>query len=189
MFTTDIQCDLYRISGKTDLASFLNCILRCPGFRVLYYHRLLVQKKGIIRLGVRMLNRSLQKRMHIEIPAKLKLGKGALLLHPYGIVINKDAVIGDNFTVLKGATIGSDLTKNIGVPQIGNNVYVGLNSTVVGNIKIGNDVMIAANTFVNFDVPDGSLVIGSPGVVHRGGNKLKEYTINSIDYMENYEDV
>ena len=67
MFTTDIQCDLYRISGKTDLASFLNCILRCPGFRVLYYHRLLVQKKGIIRLGVRMLNRSLQKRMHINI--------------------------------------------------------------------------------------------------------------------------
>ena len=175
------------MSGKTDLTSFINCILRCPGFRVLFYHRVLVQKKGIIRLGVRMLNRRLQKKMHVEIPTKLKIGKGALLLHPYGIVINKDAVIGDNFTVLKGATIGSDLTKNVGVPHIGNNVYVGLNSTVVGNIKIGDDVMIAANTFVNFDVPDGSLVIGSPGIVHKGNKTLKEYTVNSIEFMECYE--
>ena len=42
------------------------------------------------------------------------------------------------------------------------------NSTVVGKIKIGNDVLIAPNTFVNFDVPDHSIVIGNPArVIHR----------------------
>ena len=122
--------------------------------------------------------------MPVEIPITLMLGKGALLLHPYGIVINKEAVIGNNFTILKGATIGSDLTRNAGAPVIGDNVYVGLNSTVVGRISIGNDVMIAANTFVNFDVPDGSLVMGSPGVIHKGSPELKKYIMNSIEHMD-----
>ena len=37
---------------------------------------------------------------------------------------------------------------------------VGANAMVCGNIRIGNDVMIVANSFVNFDVPDHSIVIG-----------------------------
>lgn len=184
MFISDTQYDLYRLTGKTDGISFVRCLMRYPGFRVLYYHRVLVQKKGIMRWIVKALSQTLQKKMHVEIPITVRLGKGALFLHPFGIVINRDAVIGDNFTMLKGATIGSDLTKNVGVPQIGNNVYIGLNSTVVGNIRIGNNVMIAANTFVNFDVPDGSIVLGSPGVVHRGSDELRKYIMNSIEDMK-----
>ena len=178
--STDSQYDLYRLTGKTDLVSHLRCLVNRRGYRVLYYHRLLNRSRGIIRLFVRLLNRRLQKKMLIEIPIDLRLGKGALLLHPYAIVINKEAVIGNNFTILKGATIGSDLTRNIGTPKIGDNVYVGLNSTIVGNVKIGNNVMIAANTFVNFDVPDDSLVLGSPGVIHLRKTKHGEYTMNSV---------
>jgi serine O-acetyltransferase len=37
---------------------------------------------------------------------------------------------------------------------------------VVGKITIGDDVLIAPNTFVNFDVPSHSVVVGSPGVIH-----------------------
>ena len=55
--------------------------------------------------------------------------------------------------------------KKLGAPQIGNNVYIGVNSTVVGKIEIGNDVLIAPNTYVNFNVPSHSIVIGSPGVI------------------------
>ena len=44
------------------------------------------------------------------------------------------------------------------------------NSTVVGNITIGNDVLIAPNTFVNFDVPDHSIVIGNPASIHHKEN-------------------
>lgn len=181
---TEIQYDLYRLTGKTDFLSFICCLMKNRGFRVLYYHRILYRGKSIFIPVLRLLNRILQKKMPVEIPITLKLGKGALLLHPYAIVINKEAVIGDNFTILKGATVGSDLTKNIGVPVIGNNVYIGLNSTVVGGVSIGNNVMIAANTFVNFDVPDGSIVIGSPGVIHRGNSKLKNYIMNSVEQLE-----
>ena len=56
------------------------------------------------------------------------------------------------------------------IPTIGNRVYIGINSTVIGNITIGEDVMIAPNTFVNQDIPPHSIVVGNPAVIHH-----KEY--------------
>ena len=38
---------------------------------------------------------------------------------------------------------------------------------IVGNITIGNNVLIAPGAYVNFDVPDGSIVIGNPGLIRR----------------------
>lgn len=74
--------------------------------------------------------------------------------------------IGKNINIHKGATIGKENRgKKLGAPKIGNNVYIGVNSTVVGKIEIGNDVLIAPNTYVNFNVPSHSIVIGSPGVI------------------------
>ena len=52
---------------------------------------------------------------------------------------------------------------------------VGINSTIVGNIKIGNNVLIAPNAVVNFDVPDNSVVIGNPGVIHHKENATEGY--------------
>lgn len=46
---------------------------------------------------------------------------------------------------------------------------------VGGGVHIGNDVMICANAFVDFDVPDDSLVIGNPGVIHRKKNATVDY--------------
>ena len=61
------------------------------------------------------------------------------------------------------------------MPRLGNKVVVGLNATVVGGVTIGDDVMIAPNSFVNFDAPSHSLVIGNPGVVHHKDNATKDY--------------
>lgn len=118
------------------------------------------------------------------MPFSAKIGKGIQLLHPYGIVINSTAEIGKNCTIMKGATVGNSKTGKVGSPVIGDNVYIGLNSTVVGKIKIGNNVLIAANTFVNFDVPDDSVVIGSPGVIHPKNNASLPYLSNSILDLE-----
>ena len=62
--------------------------------------------------------------------------------------------MGKNCNVHKGVTIGRiNVGNKEGVPTIGESVFFGINSTVVGNIHIGNDVLIAPNSFVNFDVP------------------------------------
>lgn len=44
--------------------------------------------------------------------------------------------------------------------------------------------MIAANTFINFDVPDNSVVIGSPGIIHKKKNASIPYLSNSIETIE-----
>lgn len=55
-----------------------------------------------------------------------------------------------------------------GTPQIGDRVWIGINTTIVGNIRIGNDVLIAPNSYVNQDIPDHSVVFGNPCVIkHR----------------------
>jgi serine O-acetyltransferase len=52
-----------------------------------------------------------------------------------------------------------------GCPKIGNRVFIGAGDVIVGKIVIGDNVLIAPNAFVNFDVPDNSIVIGNPAVV------------------------
>lgn len=49
--------------------------------------------------------------------------------HAYNITIKDEAVIGSNVTMYKGSTVGMDRS---GIPEIGDNVYIGLNSTIVG---------------------------------------------------------
>ena len=54
------------------------------------------------------------------------------------------------------------------MPTIGNQVWIGINAAIVGNVMIGNDVLIAPNSFVNVDVPSHSVVFGNPCVIkHR----------------------
>lgn len=104
------------------------------------------------------------------------IGEGLLLSHAYCITVNSGAHIGKNVTLFKGATIGSIRGGKLnGTPIIGDNVTVCSNAIVCGKIKIGNNVLIAANAFVNFDVPDDSVVIGNPGVIHHKENPSQYY--------------
>ena len=64
------------------------------------------------------------------------------------------------------------------MPTIGNEVFFGINSTIVGNIHSGNDVLIAPNSFVNFDVLDHFIVIENPGVIHYKENAISDYNTN-----------
>lgn len=44
-----------------------------------------------------------------------------------------------------------------------------------GGIHIGSNVLIAANSFVDFDVPDNSIVVGNPGTIHHKEEATKDY--------------
>lgn len=105
-----------------------------------------------------------------------EIGPGFLVGHWGRIIINGNAVIGEDFVVSCGVVIGMDMRgKRKGTPTIGNRVCIHSNSCVVGNIHIGNDVVIAPNTFVNFDVPDHSIVIGNPATIHARENATEGY--------------
>ena len=67
------------------------------------------------------------------------------------------------------------LHSTIRTPEVGDCVYIGLHSTILGGITIGDDVMIAPNTFVNQNVPSHSIVIGNPCKIISRENATSEY--------------
>ena len=122
------------------------------------------------------------KKYGIEISEKANIGRGLYLGHAYNITVAGGVTLGNNVNLHKGCTIGMENRgKRKGCPTIGNCVAVGINSTIIGNIKIGNDVMIAPNSFVNFDVPDHSVVIGNPAVIHHKENATQGYIAFKVD--------
>ena len=78
--------------------------------------------------------------------------------HPLGSVIGRGE-IGNYFEFSQGCTIGN----NKGIyPKLGENVTMLSNSKIIGKSKIGNNVIIAANTFIkDQNVPNNSIVFGS----------------------------
>lgn len=108
----------------------------------------------------------------------MSIGTGLHIVHPYCITINPKVVMGENCTIHKGITIGQENRgRRKGTPTIGNRVWIGVNATVVGRITIGNNVLIAPNSFVNFDVPDNAIVIGCPAKI------LKDRTDATEGYL------
>lgn len=101
--------------------------------------------------------------------------------HARNISVNPNAIIGNNCNLNKGVTIGAENRgPRKGAPVLGNHVWVGANATVVGRITIGDDVLIAANSFVNMDVPEHSLVIGNPAVVYPRDHATEGYIRNEV---------
>jgi serine O-acetyltransferase len=81
--------------------------------------------------------------------------------HPYATVINAKK-IGKNFTFRNGLTIGNKNNDNTLLPTIGNNVEVGANVVIIGDIEIGDNVTIGAGSVVVKSVPSNCVIAGNP---------------------------
>ena len=127
----------------------------------------------------------LSRKYHFQIPYDTEIGKGFYLAHFGRVIIHPKSVIGHNVNVSTGVVIGTQFRgKRKGAPQIGNYVWIGANAVIVGNVRIGNNVLIAPGAYVNFDVPDGSIVIGNPGLIRRSPGATLNYINNTILFDE-----
>ena len=99
----------------------------------------------------------------ISIPASVKIGKSFYIGHFGNIILNANSIVGDNCNISQGVTLGvSGQGHKRGIPVLGNNIYIGANAVIAGQIQIGNNVIIAANSLVNTSIPDDSIVMGVP---------------------------
>lgn len=116
-----------------------------------------------------------------DISFNAQIEPGLYIGHPYGITINPNASIGKNCNIHKGVTIGQENRgKRRGAPTLGDRVWIGINSTIVGNITIGDDVLIAPNSYVNCDVPSHSVVLGNPCRIIPRENATEGYINHKI---------
>ena len=172
--------DIFRYYGKYK-ENLKEKIFRPLGLKyIILFRKCQNTKIPILKLYYILRLRLLSKKTLIQIPYNTKIGKGFYIGHYGRIIINPKAIIGKNVNIATGVTIGQENRgKRKGTPTIGNNVWIGTNSVIVGKITIGNDVLIAPLSYVNFDVPDHSIVIGNPGKII----KKEEATKESINKM------
>lgn len=118
----------------------------------------------------------IERKTGIHVEGNPNFGKGLIIGHYGRIIINGSTQFGEQIYITHGVTIGRNATgKKKGVPVIGNRVRIGANAVIVGNVHIGDDVMIAPNAFVNIDVPSHSVVVGNPCIVHHKENATESY--------------
>lgn len=173
--------EVYKYTGKRGV-KYLRLAWRIPGFKFMLSSRLANRYSKFHPLGIisRYFYKKFFVKYGIQIPRSIKIGDGFLISHFGGIVINKAVVIGNDCTICQNINIGhSKRGKKAGAPVLGDRVYIGPNAVLIGNIKIGNDVLIAPQSFVTIDIPDNAVVAGNPAqIINLNGSK--GYIVNLI---------
>jgi serine O-acetyltransferase len=97
----------------------------------------------------------------VEIHPGATVGRRLFIDHGMGVVIGETAVIGDDVHIYHGVTFGGKTLESVKRhPTVGNRVTIGAGATLIGNITIGDDSAIGANTTVTRDVAPCSVVVG-----------------------------
>ena len=110
----------------------------------------------------------------VEIHPGATIGSRLFIDHGMGIVIGETCNIGNNVTIYQGVTLGgTGKERGKRHPDISDNVLIAAGAKVLGNIEVGSNVNIGANSVVLKDVPDYSTVVGIPGrIVKQDGLKV-----------------
>ena len=170
--TAVIASDLYRYRGRANRSDLISAFIYEPGFRYMFYLRKAAyyRQRRILFLIPLIYNRLMLKHYRhyygFQLYPSTRVGCGLYLGHFGTIIVNSNAVLGDNVNLAPGVVIGqANRGKRKGIPTIGNRVWIGSNAVLVGNIRVGDDALIGPGAYVNFDVPERAVVIGNPGSI------------------------
>lgn len=159
---------LVREDFHTNDASFTH-----QGFLMLFVHRFgnwrMDVRSRVLRAPLTLLYRILNKLTQLLFGMKLdytvKVGRRVKLEHFGGMILGARE-IGDDVILRQNTTLGIRSTVDLRAkPTLGNRVDVGAGAVIVGNIHIGENSIIGANSVVYSNVPANSVVIGVPGRV------------------------
>lgn len=121
-----------------------------------------------------ILNQFIKTIHHVDIDRRAEIGPGLFIIHYYSIVIGP-AKIGSNVTIHHNLTIGQKIAGlDRSTPVIGDNVWIGPQCVITGDIKIGTGATISAGSILSRDVPDNCLAAGNPGrvIMHNYDNTI-----------------
>jgi serine O-acetyltransferase len=183
------------------LHSTFELFFNYPGLWALLFYRI-SHRLWLIRLRffARFISALGQFLTMVDIHPGAKIGRRVFIDHAVGVVIGETAVVGDDVLIYQQVTLGGVSTdKGKRHPTVGNNVVIGAGAKVLGNITIGDNSKIGANSVVIRDVPPDSTAVGIPArILARGFDKsplshnkipdvnkaLFEYLIRRLEVLE-----
>lgn len=153
-------------SGGIDMKNW--SILYVSAERAMFWSRCFInccskEKKTVaVKIKKCLIRNILHKNYNIIIGDESIIGKDILFPHPQNIVIGSGVKLGDNCIVYQDVTMGQNRGK---YPSIGDNVIIYPGVKIIGDIKIGNNVIVGANSVVTDDVEENSIVAGVPAKI------------------------
>lgn len=101
----------------------------------------------------------------VDIAPGARIGPGLIISHGVGLVIGDRVRIGSGAVLLHQVTIGAPSGRRRDeMPSLGNDVYVGAGSRLIGAIEIGDNAFIGVNAVVTRDIPAGSKVVSTADI-------------------------
>ena len=159
-------------------AKYRDEVIICyPGFLATAVYRMAHVLYGIrVPLIPRMMTEYAHERTGVDIHAGAKIGDHFFIDHATGIVIGETTVIGSHVKLYQGVTLGAksfekdengnpvkDIKRH---PNIGNNVVIYANATILGgDTYVGDNSVIGASTWIIDSVPAGSRIYYSADTV------------------------
>ncbi len=172
---TLIKKDVERYTGSPAFG-FWKTLKMCYYEEALFYSilfricgRVMRIRNPVLRFPLKMvfvwiLYRCCSVALGIHIDLEAAIGKGLYIGH-HGCIFIGAVEIGEYCNISQEVTIGQGRlgTAREGRPTIGNRVYIAPGAKIFGQITIGNNVSIGANTVISKDIPDNAIVVGNPG--------------------------
>lgn len=185
------------------ISSRIELFFNYPGVWAIFWYRI---ANRFYRKGFRSIARLImgvnQIITNIDIHPGATIGRRVFIDHGFGVVIGQTTVIEDDVLIYQGVTLGGvSLIAGKRHPTIKSGVVIGAGAKVLGNITIGANSKIGANSVVVREVPDNSTAIGIPAhVIQKGRDKdpfshnklpdinkeMFEYLLRRVAVLEHY---
>jgi serine O-acetyltransferase len=156
------------------LHSTFELFFNYPGLWAIFFYR---HSHWLYNKGLRFFPRFIsglgQLLTTIDIHPAAQIGRRVFIDHGVGVVIGETTIIGDDVLIYQQVTLGGvSLNQGKRHPTLENNVVIGAGAKILGNITIGANSKVGANSVVVKDVPPDSTAIGIPArVIQRGFDK------------------
>jgi serine O-acetyltransferase len=185
------------------ISSRLELLFNYPGVWAIFWYRI---ANRLYRNNFKAFSRLImginQIITHIDIHPGATIGRRVFIDHGTGVVIGQTAIIEDDVLIYQGVTLGGvSLTAGKRHPTIKRGVVIGAGAKILGNITIGENSKVGANSVVVRNVPENSTAIGIPAhVIQKGRDKdpfshnklpdinkeMFEYLLKRVAVLEHY---
>lgn len=157
-----IISDLYRYTGKKTVGVAIKQFLINRAFRIQVYIRLSSRGGVHGQIAKVLYYASRYFYPNIQISYRCRIGYGLYIGHGGPVIVSRFTTFGSNVNLSQFVSIGTNGKKGA---TIGNNVYIGPNVSIVGDVIIGDNVTIGAGSVVVHDIPSNVTVAGNPAQI------------------------